>query len=91
MVVDSHPGMAAFLSPPAGAGSADAGNAVQHAETAADEASQKGSDGPKPVQTFGRALGRLRQPEQFLFPAAGDDWVGRIGWIGRLSGLSNRR
>lgn len=87
MVVDSHPGMAAFGSPHVTAGSADAGNAVPYAETAAAEASQRASDWPKPVQTFGRALGQLRQPEQFLFPAAGDDWVGRIGWIDDYQGF----
>ncbi len=85
LLVDSHPGMAAFLSPPTVVGSADAGNAVQHA--AADEASQKGAGGPKPVQTLGRALGQLRQPEQFLFPAAGNDWLGKISWIDDYHGF----
>lgn len=36
---------------------------------------------PQPVQLFGRALGQIREPERFLFPAAGDDWMNGITWI----------
>jgi len=76
LLVATDPRMAAFLSPPAGAG--DDG---RHTEAAADQPPQKEAGGPKPVQTFGRALGQVRQPERFLFPAAGDDWLSRLTWI----------
>ena len=36
---------------------------------------------PQPVLRFGNALGRLRLPERFLYPAAGDDWLQELGWI----------
>ncbi len=36
---------------------------------------------PQPVIRFGKALGRLRLPERFIYPAAGDDWLQELGWI----------
>ena len=37
---------------------------------------------PKPVTIFSGALGRLQLPERFVYPAAGDDWLHEISWIG---------
>lgn len=82
MLVGSHPGLAAYLSPPAGAASPG-----QQAKAPADETPQSGAEEPNPVQTFGRALGQLRHPERFLFPAAGEDWVSNIGWIDDYQGF----
>lgn len=42
---------------------------------------------PEPVQTFARALGKANQPERFLFPAPGDDWLEEIGWLDEVEGL----
>ena len=42
---------------------------------------------PQPVSVFAKALAQMRQPEQFLFPAAGDDWLDRIGWIDEYEGF----
>ena len=42
---------------------------------------------PQPVSVFGKALGQMRQPEQFIFPAAGDDWLDGIGWIDEYEGF----
>ena len=39
------------------------------------------SELPQPVLRFGKALGQLRLPERFLYPAAGDDWLEDLGWI----------
>lgn len=36
---------------------------------------------PKPVALFSNALGRLRLPERFVYPAAGDDWRKEIAWL----------
>ncbi|RME64100.1 MAG: ATP-dependent helicase, partial [Caldilineae bacterium] len=36
---------------------------------------------PEPVHTFARALGKLNQPERFLFPEPGDEWLDEIGWL----------
>ncbi|MCB0046994.1 MAG: ATP-dependent helicase [Caldilineaceae bacterium] len=35
---------------------------------------------PEPVAVFGRALSKLRQPEDFIFPGAAD-WLDAIGWL----------
>jgi DNA helicase-2/ATP-dependent DNA helicase PcrA len=35
---------------------------------------------PEPVAQFGRALGRLREPESFIFPAR-SDWLGSLNWL----------
>ena len=42
---------------------------------------------PQPVSLFGKALGRMRQPEQFVFPAAGQDWLAGIGWLDDYEGF----
>ncbi|MDE0071838.1 MAG: ATP-dependent helicase [Caldilineaceae bacterium] len=82
LLVATHPHMATFMSP-----LADTGNDGRPTEAAADQASQEEAGGPKPVQTFSRALGQLRQPERFLFPAAGDDWLNVITWIDDYQGF----
>ncbi len=43
-------------------------------------------DAPEPVETFRRALGQLRRPESFLFPAA-DDWLDGLAWVHDVEGL----
>ncbi len=78
----TDPNLAASLAPPGGAG-----RAGRHAAADAEGASKEGADEPKPVQTFGRALGQLRHPEQFLFPAAGGDWLSNISWIDDYPGF----
>ena len=57
--------------------------------TAGAETGQTSSadDLPQPVSLFGKALGQLRQPEQFVFPAAGDDWLHGIGWLDNFEGF----
>jgi DNA helicase-2/ATP-dependent DNA helicase PcrA len=35
---------------------------------------------PEPVETFGRALGKLREPEDFVFPER-VDWLDSLGWL----------
>ncbi|MBP7964022.1 MAG: ATP-dependent helicase [Caldilineaceae bacterium] len=42
---------------------------------------------PDPVQTFGRALGKLGQPEQFVFPKAGEDWLDSLSWLDEAEGF----
>ena len=42
---------------------------------------ERESELPEPVIRFGKALGRLRLPERFVYPAAGDDWLQELGWI----------
>ncbi|MEZ4637447.1 MAG: ATP-dependent helicase [Caldilineaceae bacterium] len=42
---------------------------------------------PEPVETFARALGKLRQPERFLFPSGGDDWLEELNWIEDFEGF----
>ena len=39
------------------------------------------SELPGPVLLFGKALGQLRLPERFIFPAAGDDWLQELNWL----------
>jgi DNA helicase II / ATP-dependent DNA helicase PcrA len=36
---------------------------------------------PEPVEQFGRALARAHQPERYLFPVGGDDWLDGLGWL----------
>ena len=57
--------------------------------TAGSETGQISSEEalPQPVSLFGKALGQLRQPEQFVFPAAGDDWLNGIGWLDNFEGF----
>ncbi len=42
---------------------------------------------PDPVITFGRALGKLGQPEQFVFPRAGGDWLDSLSWLDEVAGF----
>ena len=42
---------------------------------------------PQPVSLFSKALGQMRQPEQFVFPAAADDWLAAIGWVDDYEGF----
>ena len=50
------------------------------AESNTDQNGQ-GGDLPPPALRFGKALGQLRLPERFVYPAAGDDWLKELGWI----------
>lgn len=36
---------------------------------------------PKPVNLFSNAIRRLRLPEQFVFPAPGEDWLNDLSWL----------
>ena len=45
------------------------------------------SELPQQVMRFGKALGRLRLPERFVYPAAGDDWLQELGWIDDFDGF----
>jgi DNA helicase II / ATP-dependent DNA helicase PcrA len=42
---------------------------------------------PEPVEQFGRALARVHQPERYLFPAGGDDWLDDLGWLDDIPGF----
>ena len=42
---------------------------------------------PQQVSTLGRALGQMRQPERFVSPRAGDDWLDGIGWLDEYEGF----
>lgn len=42
---------------------------------------------PRPAFLFGKALGQLRLPERFIFPAAGDDWLQELGWLDDYDGF----
>lgn len=42
---------------------------------------------PEPVQTFARALDRISQPERYLFPGAGDDWLDGLSWLDEFEGM----
>jgi len=44
------------------------------------------SEVPDPVVVFGRALGKLREPEAFLFPGE-RDWLDTIGWLDEVEGM----
>ncbi len=35
----------------------------------------------------GRALGKLGQPEQFVFPRAGGDWLESLSWLDEVAGF----
>ncbi|MXX23931.1 MAG: ATP-dependent helicase [Caldilineaceae bacterium SB0668_bin_21] len=39
------------------------------------------SELPPPAMRFAKALGQLRLPERFVYPAAGDDWLQELAWI----------
>ncbi|GIV76363.1 MAG: DNA helicase [Litorilinea sp.] len=41
---------------------------------------------PEPVETFGRALRRVQEPEQLLFPAQ-TDWLDTLGWLDEYPGF----
>ena len=47
---------------------------------------RRSSDLPEPVRTFAAALQRLRQPEDFLFPAR-SDWLDMLAWIDEVVGF----
>ena len=49
--------------------------------------SSSGDALPQPVLLFGKALDQMRHPEQFVFPAAGDDWLEAIGWLDNFDGF----
>ncbi len=47
-------------------------------------------DLPEPVETFGRALSKLREPESFVYPdliGEGRDWVDSLSWLDEAQGL----
>ncbi len=41
---------------------------------------------PEPVETFGRALGKIREPESFLFPGQ-SDWLDTLSWLDSVDGF----
>ncbi len=41
---------------------------------------------PEPVETFGRALGKIREPESFLFPGQ-SDWLDTLSWLDTVEGF----
>jgi DNA helicase-2/ATP-dependent DNA helicase PcrA len=41
---------------------------------------------PEPVETFGRALGKIREPESFLFPGQ-RDWLDTLSWLDAYDGF----
>lgn len=41
---------------------------------------------PQPVTEFGAALGKLGEPERFLFPREGD-WLNTVGWVDEVEGF----
>ena len=41
---------------------------------------------PEPVATFGRALAKLRTPEDLLFPGQ-QDWLDTLGWLDEVGGF----
>ncbi len=45
---------------------------------------------PEPVETFGRALGKIREPESFLFPGQ-SDWLDTLSWLDTVEGFRERR
>ena len=45
------------------------------------------SELPRPALLFGKALGQLRLPERFIFPAAGDDWLQELPWLDDYDGF----
>ena len=45
------------------------------------------SELPRPALLFGKALGQLRLPERFIFPAAGDDWLQELRWLDDYDGF----
>jgi DNA helicase-2/ATP-dependent DNA helicase PcrA len=56
---------------------------------------QKGQEGkavaasdevPEPVTVFGRALGKIREPESFLFPGQ-NDWLDTLSWLDSVDGF----
>ena len=51
---------------------------------------QPATDLPEPVETFGRALSKLREPESFVYPdliGEGRDWVDSLSWLDEAEGL----
>ena len=54
---------------------------------AVNEESAAAEETPRPVSLFGKALGQMRHPERFVFPAGGDDWLEGIGWIDEYEGF----
>lgn len=45
------------------------------------------SELPRPAFLFGQALGKLRLPERFIYPAAGDDWLQELRWLDDYEGF----
>ena len=45
------------------------------------------SELPRPALLFGQALGKLRLPERFIYPAAGDDWLQELRWLDDYDGF----
>jgi DNA helicase-2/ATP-dependent DNA helicase PcrA len=41
---------------------------------------------PEPVEIFGRALGKIREPESFLFPGQ-SDWLETLSWLDSHDGF----
>jgi DNA helicase-2/ATP-dependent DNA helicase PcrA len=44
------------------------------------------ADLPEPIQTFGKALRQLREPESFLFPGS-TDWLDSLSWLDEAEGF----
>ncbi len=42
---------------------------------------------PEPVETFARALSKLTQPERYLFPSGGDNWIDDLSWLDDVEGF----
>jgi DNA helicase-2/ATP-dependent DNA helicase PcrA len=42
---------------------------------------------PEPVELFARALTKARQPENFIFPTAGEDWIDQLSWLDEYEGF----
>jgi len=55
-------------------------------ETAFAQRKTQIADLPEPVQTFGRALRQLREPETLLFPG-GLDWLDSLSWLDEAEGF----
>ena len=56
-------------------------------DKAIEEHPLRTEDLPQPVSIFAKALGRIDQPERFVFPAPGDDWLDGIGWVDESEGF----
>ncbi len=73
-----------------GQGSGEAGEPTSDAQSPITNSQLLITDLPEPVETFGRALSKLREPESFVYPDAtgeGRDWVDSLNWLDEAEGL----